>query len=82
MPYHVFDSHASEYDAWYDTDAGKTIFAMEVDCLKPLLYSYPRPYLEIGVGSGRFARALGIEYGVEPAPAPDAYGESQGNQGY
>jgi len=69
MPYQVFDSHASEYDAWYDTEAGKAIFAMEVDCLKPLLHGYSRPYLEVGVGSGRFAQALGIEYGVEPAPA-------------
>src|SRR4030043_298719 len=58
MPYQFFDSHASEYDAWYDTDAGKAIFTMEADCLKPLLRSYPRPYLEIGVGSGRFAKAL------------------------
>lgn len=40
---------------------------MEVECLKPLLHRYPRPYLEIGVGSGRFAQALEIEYGVEPA---------------
>ncbi len=69
MPYQVFGSHASEYDAWYDTEAGKAIFAMEVDCLKPFLHSYTRPYLEIGVGSGRFAQALGVEYGVDPAPA-------------
>ena len=69
MSYQVFDSRASEYDAWYDTKAGKAIFAMEVDCLKPLLHRYSRPYLEVGVGSGRFAQALEIEYGVEPAPA-------------
>jgi SAM-dependent methyltransferase len=69
MSYQVFDSHASEYDAWYDTEAGTVIFAMEVDCLKPLLHRYSRPYLEVGVGSGRFAQALGIEYGVDPAPA-------------
>lgn len=42
---------------------------MEVDCLKPLLHRYGLPYLEVGVGSGRFAQALGIEYGVEPALA-------------
>src|SRR4030067_541705 len=58
MPYHVFDSHASEYDAWYDTEAGKAIFAMEVECLKPLLYGYGRPYLEVGVGSGGFGQGL------------------------
>jgi ubiquinone/menaquinone biosynthesis C-methylase UbiE len=69
MPYQVFDSRAAEYDAWYDSEAGKAIFAMEVDCLKSLLYHYPRPYLEVGVGSGRFAQAFEIEHGVEPAPA-------------
>jgi ubiquinone/menaquinone biosynthesis C-methylase UbiE len=68
MPYEVFDSHASEYDAWYDAEAGKAIFTMEMECLKPLLHRYNRPFLEVGVGSGRFAQALGIEYGVEPAP--------------
>ncbi len=68
MPYQVFDSHANEYDAWYDTEVGKSIFDMEAACLKPLLHRYSRPYLEVGVGSGRFAQALGVEYGVEPAP--------------
>jgi ubiquinone/menaquinone biosynthesis C-methylase UbiE len=69
MPYQVFNSHANEYDAWYDSEAGKAIFTMEVECLKPLLHRYSRPSLEVGVGSGRFAQALEIEYGVEPAPA-------------
>jgi SAM-dependent methyltransferase len=31
------------------------------------LPSLPRPWLEIGVGSGRFAHALGIETGVDPS---------------
>ncbi|MFC2013893.1 class I SAM-dependent methyltransferase [Chloroflexota bacterium] len=69
MSYEVFDNYASEYDAWYDTEVGKAIFAMEIDCLKPLLHRFGRPYLEIGVGSGRFAEALGIECGIDPAPA-------------
>jgi ubiquinone/menaquinone biosynthesis C-methylase UbiE len=69
MLYEVFDNYASEYDAWYDTEVGKAIFTMEVDCLKPLLHRFGRPYLEIGVGSGRFAEALGIEYGTDPALA-------------
>ena len=69
MSYEVFDNHASEYDAWYDTEAGKAIFAMEVDCLKPILHKFGRPYLEVGVGSGRFAEVLGIEYGIDPARA-------------
>ena len=68
MKHDVFDAYADKYDAWYDTEAGKSIFAMEVDCLKSILYGHKRPYLEIGVGSGRFAQALGIEYGVDPSP--------------
>ena len=69
MAYQVFDSYAGQYDAWYDTEAGKAVFAMEVDCLKPFLNGYSRPYLEVGVGSGRFAESLGIEYGIDPARA-------------
>ncbi len=69
MSYQAFNTYADEYDTWFDSEPGATIFAMELACLQPLLHSYPRPYLEVGVGSGRFAQALGIEYGVEPAPA-------------
>jgi ubiquinone/menaquinone biosynthesis C-methylase UbiE len=78
MPHDVFNSHASEYDSWYDTEVCKAIFAMEVECLKPLLYNHSRPYLEIGVGSGRFAQALEIEHGVEPAPAMAAMAKARG----
>jgi len=78
MQHDAFDTHADKYDAWYDTDAGKSIFAMEVDCLKPLLHRHKRPYLEIGVGSGRFARALGIEYGIDPSPVLLSMAESRG----
>ena len=67
MSYKAFDNHASEYDAWYDSEAGKAIFAMEADCIKPLLNGFKKPHLEIGVGSGRFARQLKVEYGIDPA---------------
>ncbi len=69
MSYRAFNAHADEYDAWFDSKLGATIFTMEVECLQSLLKSYHRPYLEVGVGSGRFAQALGVEYGVDPALA-------------
>lgn len=69
MSYQVFDTRADEYDAWFDSEPGAAIFAMEMACLQPLLYRFPRPYLEVGAGSGRFAQALGIENGVDSAPA-------------
>lgn len=59
MSRHSFDAHARKYDTWYDAEPGRTLFAMEVDCLRPFIDG-DRPWLEVGVGSGRFARALGI----------------------
>jgi SAM-dependent methyltransferase len=61
-----FDALALEYDAWFDGE-GSIIFSNEVQAFKKLLPSLPRPWLEIGVGSGRFARALGIETGIDPS---------------
>ena len=61
-----FDDLATEYDAWFDNE-GSLIFFTEVQAFKTLLPSLPRPWLEIGVGSGRFAQALGIETGVDPS---------------
>jgi SAM-dependent methyltransferase len=61
-----FDELASEYDAWFDKD-GSLIFFIEVQAFKSLLPALPKPWLEIGVGSGRFAQALGIEAGIDPS---------------
>jgi SAM-dependent methyltransferase len=61
-----FDDLATEYDAWFDKE-GSLIFFIEVKAFKSLLSSLPKPWLEIGVGSGRFAQALGIETGIDPS---------------
>ncbi len=61
-----FDDLALEYDAWFDKE-GRLVFLIEVQAFKALLSSLPAPWLEIGVGSGRFAQALGIETGVDPS---------------
>ena len=61
-----FDSLASVYDSWFE-QKGKIIFALEVQAFQEILPSLPRPWLEIGVGSGRFAQALGIETGIDPS---------------
>lgn len=61
-----FDSLASVYDAWFEEE-GKLIFAIEVEAFQKVMPSLPKPWLEIGVGSGRFAQALGIEFGLDPS---------------
>ena len=63
----LFDRLAAQYDAWYDGPAGTLIFPAEAECLRPLLAGLPRPWAEIGVGSGRFAAALGVDVGLDPA---------------
>ena len=61
-----FNLLASEYDAWFDGD-GKPIFGIEVNAFQEILPLLPRPWLEIGVGSGRFAHSLGIDTGIDPS---------------
>jgi SAM-dependent methyltransferase len=61
-----FDDLAKEYDAWFDKK-GSLVYFIEVQAFKSLLPTLPKPWLEIGVGSGRFAQALGIGIGVDPS---------------
>jgi SAM-dependent methyltransferase len=63
-----FDALADEYDSWYD-GKGRLAFDIELAAVQPLLAELPKPWLEVGVGTGRFARALGIPQGVDPSPA-------------
>jgi len=61
-----FDDLVREYDAWFDKE-GSRIFFVEIKAFQELLPKLPKPWLEIGVGSGRFAQALGIETGIDPS---------------
>jgi len=61
-----FNEMASAYDAWFDGE-GKLAFEIELRALREILPQLPKPWLEIGAGSGRFAQALGIDTGVEPS---------------
>jgi len=61
----VFDVFVERYDAWFDSPFGKSAFKLEKACIAYLCRNLKGPSLEIGVGTGRFAEALGIEYGVD-----------------
>jgi ubiquinone/menaquinone biosynthesis C-methylase UbiE len=62
---YMFDTFAERYDKWYDKPFGKTAFKLEKECIEFLCRNLKRPFLEIGVGTGRFAVALKVEYGVD-----------------
>jgi ubiquinone/menaquinone biosynthesis C-methylase UbiE len=64
----AFDAIADAYDRWYDTPEGQAIFHAEVDCLRLLCKEFRGRWLEVGVGTGRFALALGVEEGLDPSP--------------
>jgi len=62
----AFNSLAWAYDAWFEEE-GRLIFASEVEALRQVLPLLPKPWIEVGVGSGRFAQALGIDIGLDPS---------------
>lgn len=64
----VFDPIVDAYDRWYDTAAGQAIFRAESTCLRSLCPRCEGRWLEVGVGTGRFASMLGIAESVDPSP--------------
>ena len=65
-----FETLYQKYDAWYDGEPGRSLFAIESLALRESFLFRPSMGLEIGVGSGRFAEALGVRYGLDPAVNP------------
>jgi len=64
-----FNDLADRYDAWFDSPRGQAIFPLEVECIQRVAQNAPRPWLEVGVGTGRFAQALRIDKGIDPSRA-------------
>jgi SAM-dependent methyltransferase len=73
-----FDRYAEEYDAWYEEY--KPAYQSELLALKAFLSENPEKLraLEIGAGTGRFASALGIRFGLEPARAMAEFAKQRG----
>lgn len=69
MPDSPFNGYAESYDTWYDKPPGREAFAVELAALRRVVAELPHPWLEVGVGTGRFAQALGIPLGVDPSAA-------------
>jgi ubiquinone/menaquinone biosynthesis C-methylase UbiE len=71
----VFHERAQEYDHWFDNSL---LFTIEKTAIQSLNISFTPPALEIGIGPGRFAEALQIPFGIDPAFAPLQLAQKRG----
>lgn len=60
-----FELYAAKYDAWFDKYP--FVFKSELEALRAGLPYGDISGIEVGLGTGRFAKELGIKEGVEPA---------------
>ena len=60
----IFNRQYKRYDNWYDRN--KFAYFSELEAIKKVLPKRGKG-LEVGVGTGRFASALGIGYGIDPS---------------
>jgi len=73
-----FEAASADYDAWFDSADGRIIFEREVACLRKAMSPTAGRWLEVGVGTGQFAVALGVAEGVDPSPSMRAMAERRG----
>jgi hypothetical protein len=60
----AFHEHTEEYDSWFEDSL---VYEIEVTALISLHVEMDDPKMEIGVGPGRFAKTLGVSFGIDPA---------------
>lgn len=70
-----FETLTSHYDAWFEEHS--EVYQAELDAIRSVIPPFERG-VEIGVGTGRFAKPLGIREGVEPSPKMAAIAKKRG----
>jgi SAM-dependent methyltransferase len=70
-----FIHHHQRYDDWFERHGAA--YLSELLAVRALL-PWAGCGLEIGVGSGRFAAPLGVEFGIDPAAEMLAYARARG----
>ena len=62
-----FNSYVDEYEKWYEDYP--EVYQSELEAIKEHFKKLPENIrgIEVGLGTGRFAKPLGIKEGVEPA---------------
>ena len=60
-----FEKYSDAYDDWFEKN--HDLYESELKAIRRLLPSSSANRLEVGVGSGKFAAPLGIQFGVDPS---------------
>lgn len=74
----IFEKHVGDYEAWYDQHP--EVYESEIFALRELLATLPENIrgIEVGLGTGRFSKPLGIKEGIEPAESMAARARARG----
>ncbi|MGB9768243.1 MAG: class I SAM-dependent methyltransferase [Dictyoglomus turgidum] len=75
----IFNKYFKEYDWWYEEN--RWVYLSEVEALRKVIPKGKKG-LEIGVGTGRFAKELGIEYGIDPSEKMLSIAKERGIKGF
>ncbi|MBN1257595.1 MAG: methyltransferase domain-containing protein [Planctomycetes bacterium] len=75
-----FEHFAERYDYWFEVPKNRLLFEAEVAVLKHLMGKDREAWLEVGVGTGRFAEALGIQTGIDPSKSMLHLAQARGIQ--
>jgi SAM-dependent methyltransferase len=59
-----FEKYTDQYENWFEKN--RYVYQSEVNAIRVILPDFKNG-IEIGVGSGRFAKPLGIKFGIEPS---------------
>lgn len=73
----IFDNHAERYDRWFEKHP--VLFKSELEALDKVV-PYNKYGLEIGVGTGRFAKKCAIDRGIDPSENMARIAEKRGTK--
>ncbi len=71
----VFDLYYEDYEKWFEKYS--KIYEEEIKTIKAILPPFKKA-IEVGVGTGRFAKPLGIDYGIEVSEKMAEIGRKRG----
>jgi len=59
-----FEKYTDRYENWFERN--RYVYQSEINAIREILPDFKNG-VEIGIGSGRFAKPLGIKFGIEPS---------------